>query len=118
MDKDTLYSKLGQNIRHLRKTTGLTQTALAERIDRSEDAVSNIERGHSAPPPETALAIAQAMNLQLVDLYDLDVSGKPIPQDIKDHLRGLRSDLASMDQDQRQQIYHLFAKIIELAAKG
>lgn len=118
MDKQTLYRKLGSNIRHLRKQTGLTQMQLAERTDRSEDAISNIERGTSAPPPETALAIAQALDLQLLDLYDLDISGKPIPQDLKDHLRILRSQLSDMDEPKRQQIYQLFDKIMELAATG
>lgn len=81
------------------------------------DAISNIERGHSAPPPETALAIAQALGLQLTDLYDLDISGKPIPQDLKDYLRDIRSQLAGMDEAKRQQIYDLFSRIMDLAAK-
>jgi DNA-binding XRE family transcriptional regulator len=117
MDKETLYKKLGSNIRHLRKTTGLTQMQLAERVDRSEDAISNIERGTSAPPPETALAIAQALNLQLTDLYDLDISGKPIPDDLKDYLRSIRGQLANMDERKRQEIYRLFSKIMELTTE-
>jgi transcriptional regulator with XRE-family HTH domain len=117
MDKELLYKRLGQNIRHLRKQVGLTQIQLAERIDRSEDAVSNIERGTSAPPPETALAIAQALELQLTDLYDLDVSGTPIPQDIKDYLRSFRADLANMDEVDRTAIYDVLDKIVALAIK-
>jgi DNA-binding XRE family transcriptional regulator len=117
MDKNLIYRKLGQNIQHLRKQTGITQAGLAERIDRSEDAVSNIERGASAPPPETALAIAQALELQLTDLYDLDLTGKPIPQDVKDFLRDLRPDLATMSEAKRHTFYGLWSNVKMLATK-
>ena len=117
MDKDLIYQRLGANIRRLRKGQGLTQAQLAERISRTEDAVSNIERGTSAPPPETAVAIAQALGVQLTDLYDLDLTGKPVPQDLKAFLVELRHDLSEMDDAKRERLYALFRDMLALVGK-
>jgi hypothetical protein len=50
-------------------------------------------------------------------LYDFDWSGRPIPQDVKDFLRALRSQITTMDEAKRRQVYDVIGKIMELAAK-
>ena len=114
MDKALISQKLGANIQHLRKRAGLTQDQLAERINRSQDAISNIERGTSAPPPDTALAIANALQVDLTDLYDLNLTGRPVPQDTKDFLRALKASLVERSPQQRHNLYALFNQILDL----
>ncbi len=55
-------------LRTLRKSRDLTQSELAERIGRSVDAISNIERGKSLPSLEMLVAIAAKLGVELVDL--------------------------------------------------
>ena len=108
MEKDRLYIALGGNIRRLRKARGMTQAQLAEKISRSEDAVSNIERGGSAPPPETAFAISNALNVELSDLYDFDVGSQRMPTDVRNFTFQISEQLASFDTAKRKKYSQYF----------
>jgi DNA-binding XRE family transcriptional regulator len=58
-----------QSLRHLRK---MTQEDLAEKVDRSRDSISNIERGFSSTRIETAYNLAKTLGVTLSELFDLD----------------------------------------------
>ncbi len=55
--------RLGERVRHQRRTRGLTQEALAEALDLSVAYVSLIERGGRNPPYTTVVAIARALGI-------------------------------------------------------
>ena len=114
MEKEQIYIALGSNIQRLRKEVGMTQAQMAEKISRSEDAVSNIERGTSAPPPETALAISKTLGVKLSDLYDFKFEDDPTPDDVRDYLRKLRESLEKMDEKERLKLYSLISGMVEL----
>lgn len=62
MDRKTTF---GLRIRAARKERGLSQEALAERIDRSVDTVSNIERGITMPGYETLARLSSQLSIPL-----------------------------------------------------
>ena len=64
-----LTREVGLLVRALRKRRGLTQAALAERIDRSEVALRTIERGASAPSFETLERLAIALQVPASALF-------------------------------------------------
>lgn len=76
---EALRTTIGRRVQSARKATGITQHDLAERIGRSVEAVSNIERGASLPPLDTLSAICIALEVDLTDLVATDektTSGK------------------------------------------
>jgi len=64
-----LKSYLAGQLRSYRRQARLTQAELAEKIGRTDEAVSNIERSKSVPNLETLVAIAGALNLPLRDFF-------------------------------------------------
>jgi len=71
MKQSDILKEFGLRVQFLRKEKGLTQAELAEKIERTEDTISNIERGISSTRIETAARIAEALKVQLSDLFDL-----------------------------------------------
>lgn len=59
---------IGLRIREARKAAGLTQDALAERLGRTVESISDLERGKSLPSLEGLAAIADVLGLRLADL--------------------------------------------------
>lgn len=66
----TLQDRVALRIRTIRKRRGLTQEALAEKIDRTADAVSQLERGKSLPSFETLERLARALGVPIRDFFD------------------------------------------------
>ncbi len=60
---------VGTKIKHLRKARGLTQPELAEKIDRSVDALSNLERGVSLPNFETLERLSSELEVPVRDFF-------------------------------------------------
>jgi transcriptional regulator with XRE-family HTH domain len=55
--------------RTFRRNAGITQAELAARINRTGEAISNIERGKSQPTLETLIAIAETLEVPLRDFF-------------------------------------------------
>lgn len=68
MNDEKLRSQLGVNIATYRKNSGMTQAALAERINFSDKAVSKWERGESIPDVPTLVELAQVFDVTVDDL--------------------------------------------------
>ena len=66
MDDEKLRKQIGANIVSYRKSDGLTQVRLAEKLNYSDKAVSKWERGESAPDVMTLV--------QLSELFDITVN--------------------------------------------
>lgn len=62
--------RLGLKLAAIRKQRGLTQERLAEKIDRSPEAVSNLERGGSYPKLETLIRLSASLSIPLRELVD------------------------------------------------
>ena len=60
---------LGKRIRQGRLRLGLTQYALAEEVDVSQNFLGDIERGIKAPSITTAIRLANVLNISLDVLF-------------------------------------------------
>jgi len=58
---------IGGRIKTYRKAKGLTQAELGERIERSDEALSNLERGKSLPEISTLIAVAKELERPIQD---------------------------------------------------
>ena len=67
-----LQKKLGQRIAALRKKQGLTQEALAEVIGCSVEFISLVKRGVNAPSVAGLQGFADALNVEVRDLFTFD----------------------------------------------
>lgn len=65
-----LKNRVALRIRTIRKQRKLTQGQLAERIDRTVFAVSQLERGLSLPSFETLERLSQALDVPVRDFFD------------------------------------------------
>jgi transcriptional regulator with XRE-family HTH domain len=64
--------RFGLRVRELRKRRGLTQDQLAELIERSTDAVSNLERGISLPNFDTLERLSEKLSVPIREFFDFD----------------------------------------------
>jgi transcriptional regulator with XRE-family HTH domain len=71
-----LYRSLGKRIAHFRREAGLTQEQLAEKTDYSVDFIGLVERGVNAPTVARLKDIADAIGIEIWQLFYPDtVSG-------------------------------------------
>lgn len=68
MTDERLKAQIGTNISNLRKSHGLTQAGLAEKVNYSDKAVSKWERGESVPDILTLVSIAEVLGVTVDDL--------------------------------------------------
>lgn len=68
MDGEKLRMYIGSNIALYRKRAGLTQAALAEKLNYSDKAVSKWERGESVPDVMTLVQLANQFDITVNDL--------------------------------------------------
>lgn len=66
---------LGENILKLRKSKGLSQEQLGEKIDVTRQTISNWELGETAPNPEQLKLLSKALNISIDELLENDVKG-------------------------------------------
>lgn len=66
---NNLKTKLGQRIKFLRKNSNITQETLAELINMDITSLSKIETGRNYPQPETIEKIANALNVDIAQLF-------------------------------------------------
>lgn len=64
--------KLGKRIQELRKRRGMTQQKLAELVNVEVVTISRIENGSRFPKKENIESIADALNVEIKDLFDFE----------------------------------------------
>ena len=100
----------GRRVSELRKRKRLTQEQLAEAIGKSSETISNIERGTSAPRFKTAARIADALSVDLTDLF----VAAPVSTD--DALR--RQAMDRLNEICRGQEAQFVMGLVDIAEKG
>ncbi|MBZ5507477.1 MAG: helix-turn-helix domain-containing protein [Acidobacteriia bacterium] len=84
-----LYRLLGKNIAHFRLAADLTQEELAEKTDYSVGFIGLVERGINAPTVARLKDIADAVGVDIWQLFYPDaISGKRPAAGKKPHSRG------------------------------
>jgi len=66
---NNLYIQIGRKIRETRKELELTQENIAERTGLDWSFIGQIERGTNTPSIRTLGKIAEALNLEITDLF-------------------------------------------------
>ncbi|MDR1637994.1 MAG: helix-turn-helix domain-containing protein [Treponema sp.] len=69
MDGQAIKDTLGKNIKVLRARRGLSQADLSEKADISINFLSNIERGIKFPQPNMLSKIANALGVEVNELF-------------------------------------------------
>lgn len=69
--------ELSQKLKELRKTQGLTQLELAERLFVSRQAISGWEAGTSRPSTENLQSLSRLFNIPLETLLDDTAEAEP-----------------------------------------
>jgi len=72
MNNKQFKQQFGQKIQSLRHLKKMTQEDLAEKVNRSRDSISNIERGFSSTRIETAYNLAKTLGVTFPELFDFD----------------------------------------------
>lgn len=74
----TIFTKQHQDfiraLREVRRSKGMTQVQLSERLDRAQSYISNIERGERRIDVIEFMAIAAALNRDAAELFSEIVS--------------------------------------------
>ena len=70
MTEDEFYKSLGQRIKFLRETHGLTQEKLAEKAGISLDYLGKIEVRINKPGIKTILKLANALGIDIKEMFD------------------------------------------------
>jgi transcriptional regulator with XRE-family HTH domain len=65
-------TRVGENVRRIRKMRGLGQVALAKRSGVAQQTISGIERGHRETYSSTLEKLAEALNVPVAALYQED----------------------------------------------
>ena len=71
MDGQAIKNTLGKNIKVFRARRGLSQADLSEKADISIPFLSNIERGIKYPQPDMLAKIANALGVEVNELFIL-----------------------------------------------
>lgn len=105
-----LRKLFGANLKAYRKVSGLTQSQLAETVDKSIDLISQIERGTSSPSFETIEDLSKALNISPQDLFNGSglVSGKNASKFAK-----LQSELAKLSEQDLDWVGNVLKTILK-----
>jgi transcriptional regulator with XRE-family HTH domain len=96
---DTLKQALGLRVQAARRRAKLTQEALAEKIGRTPESVSNIERGLQLPTIETLADLARVLSVPLPELVESLTERKVAPERLRIELQLRESARGLSDND-------------------
>jgi len=65
-----IKSLIGTRIKQLRKSRGLSQEELSEKVEMSSKYLSSIERGKENPTLDTFMKLAQALHVEVFELFN------------------------------------------------
>lgn len=69
MKSEDIKSRLGENLKAIRKSYKLTQFELAEKANVSEDTIKSIELSRFWPSEKTLAQISEALNMDIYHLF-------------------------------------------------
>jgi len=79
--------RIGQRIKEIRRAEGLTQEALAEKVEISTRYLSRLEVGKQSGSVETLTRLAEVLEVELWELFDF--GHHATPQQLRNMLRKL-----------------------------
>lgn len=103
-------NNLGEKIRQLRKSRGLTQEQLAEKLDIDNKHLSKIENGDHKPTYKLILKLAEVLQINIYDLSNQTAH----KEDDKTYIKSLK--ILNSAKNKKEKEYYLEA--LKLAQKG
>ena len=100
MDDKEIRETIRKNLIRLRKNNGFTQGEIADKIDKSESAVSSWEKGLSLPDPQTLYKLAKIYGISADIIFSLDASNEFCSKEEKAILEAYRN----LNNDQKDMI--------------
>lgn len=107
-----LQNKLGEKIRQLRKSRGLTQEQLAEKLCIDNKHLSRIEKGKHMPTYKILKSLAETLDFDIYSIEELSVTDIKMPDKI--YLKSL--NILNSAKNEEEKKYYLEA--LQLAQKG
>jgi transcriptional regulator with XRE-family HTH domain len=100
---------VGQRIKTMRLSRGMTQADLAKAINQSQSSITMYENGRREPDFETLEALADVFNVPLGSIVEDSPSAVPSGNDYQtEDLRLLVSDLSKLTPAQQKQALRIF----------
>lgn len=87
LNDETIKKSIGATIKAARISKGLTQYALAEKVDMDEKQLSRLESGKHYPTLKTLLAIIEVLEMRLADFDNIKELKDPAFYSLVDILR-------------------------------
>ena len=107
---EILYKKiLGENIRKIRKRTGLTQDLFSEKIGIEPSSLSNIENGKSFPSALTIIQIQKKFNIVPNEILNTDSINF---EDINIINKQIQDKIKAMDEKKKRTLWKIM-KVLE-----
>lgn len=106
--KRELNKIIGLRIKRAREAADLTQEALAEKVDRTKEAISNIERGINLPSLDTLQRICEVVKMPITTILEESTRS----QSFIDTKAQIDAVLMAMREDD----LHFFLSIVKLVA--
>ena len=106
----TTKELLGGRIRELRKGQNMTQERLSELVDVDPRYISRIEIGNCFPSLEKLVAISQALQAEMRDLFDYEPQTGDL--NIKDEMEGL---INSVEDEKQKKLILKITKAVKKA---
>ena len=100
---------IGKRLAEIRKSKKLKQTELAEMLNVSQQVISNIERGVTAPDIEQLKKIADIYNISLDQLVGREFSG----DEVDDVERKIISYIKQMDDEGKELSLGLLSQVAQ-----
>jgi transcriptional regulator with XRE-family HTH domain len=75
-ERDEFYAEVGRRVRMAREAAGLTQDALADRVELSRTSVTNIEKGRQKIALHTLCKVASAVGVEPASLLPPETGGE------------------------------------------
>jgi len=108
---DQLKQNIGLRVKTLRKKRGATQAQLAEAIDKTFEAISNLERGKTAPNFSTLNDIAKALEVPMREFFE------GIDPDLDQDRQTLFTQLNLLASQMDDETLELFLKLGDVLVK-
>jgi len=90
-----LKQVIGERVKAARNFHGLSQSELAEKIDRTKETISNIERARSAPTIETLERLSNILAVPMMEFFEgyeqlnSNIKRMKLEMEIRESLKGL-----------------------------
>jgi transcriptional regulator with XRE-family HTH domain len=112
---------LGESIRKIRQTKGLSQGEMQKRTGILRSYLSRVENGHTVPSLATLQRLASAMGVPLSEFFSADgaAHSSAVPNDTaSEYLVELKNYLPQLSSQQRQELLDMVKEMAQAVRRS